>query len=77
MTLIITFDLEGDLGSSILFQKWILEVRIIWKGGITLLSMHISSKVAFFPVCDMLIICKLAIMQIKKGPQGCGRGNQA
>ena len=55
MTLIITFDLEHDLGSSILFQKWILDVRIIWKSGITLLSWHISSKVAFFSVFDMLI----------------------
>ena len=55
MTLIITFDLEHDLESSILFQKWILGVRIIWKSGITLLSRHISSKVAFFSVFDMLI----------------------
>ena len=57
MTLIMTFDIEGDLGSSILFQKWILEVKIIWKSGITLLSRHISSKVAFSSVSDMLIIC--------------------
>ena len=55
MTLIITFDLENDLGSSILFQKWILDARIIWKSGITLLSRHISSKVAFCSVFDMLI----------------------
>ena len=45
MTLIMTFDFDDDLGSSILFQKWILEVRIRYKSGITLLSMHISSKV--------------------------------
>ena len=57
MTLIMTFDIEDDLGSSILFQKWILEVRIIWKSGITLLSRHISLKVAFSSVSDMLIIC--------------------
>ena len=57
MTLIMTFDIEGDLGSSILFQKWILDVKIIWKSGITLLSRHISSKVAFSSVSDMLIIC--------------------
>ena len=57
MTLIMTFDIEDDLGSSILFQKWILEVKIIWKSGITLLSMHINSKVAFSSVSDMLIIC--------------------
>ena len=63
MTLIITFDFEDDLGSSILFQKWILEVRIIsWKSGIILLSRHISSKVAFLSVFGMLIICLLAIM---------------
>ena len=52
MTLIITFDLENDLGSTILFQKWILEVWIIWKSGITLLSRHISSKIAFSSVFD-------------------------
>ena len=69
MTLIMTFDIECDLGSSILFQKWILEVRIIWKNGITLLSRHISSKVAFSSVFDMLIICQIAIMQIKKFPK--------
>ena len=63
MTLVITFDLEGDLGSSILFHKWILEVRIIWKSGITLFSMHISSKVIFSSVSDMLILCYLAIVQ--------------
>ena len=40
-----TFDFEDDPGSSILFQKWILYVRIIWKSGITLFSRHISSKV--------------------------------
>ena len=57
MTLSMTFDIEDDLGSSILFQKWILEVRIIWKGGITLLSRHIGSKVIFSSVSDMLIIC--------------------
>ena len=57
MTLIMTFDIEGDLGSSILFQKWILEVRVIWKSGITLLSRHISSKVIFPSFSDMLIIC--------------------
>ena len=45
--LVISFDLDDDLGSSILFQKWIVEVRILWKSGITLLSMHISSKVSF------------------------------
>ena len=77
MTLIITFDTEDDLGSSLLFQKWILEVRIIRKSGITLLSKHISSKIAFSSVSDMLIICYLAIMQIKKVPQGCRYGNQA
>ena len=42
-----TFDIEDDLGSSFLFQKWILRVRIIWKSGITLLSRHIISKVIF------------------------------
>ena len=57
MTLIITFDLEDDLGSSILFQNWIVGVEIIWKSGITLLSMHISSKIAFSSVSDMLILC--------------------
>ena len=35
MTLIMTFDIEDDIGSSILFQKWILEARLIWKSGIT------------------------------------------
>ena len=57
MTLIITFDLEDDPGSSVLFQKWIVGVKIIWKSGITLLSRHISSKVAFSPVFEMLITC--------------------
>ena len=57
MTLIVTFDIEDDLGSSILFQKWILEVRIIWKSDITLLSRHISSDVIFSSVSDMLISC--------------------
>ena len=57
MTLIMTFDLEDALGSSILFQKWILEVRILWKSGITLLSRHISSKVILSSLSDMLIIC--------------------
>ena len=57
MTLIITFDFEDDLGSLILFQKWILKVIIIWKSGITLLSRHISSKVAFSSLIDMLLIC--------------------
>ena len=70
MNLIITFfDLENDLGSSILFHKWILEVRTIWKSGITLLSRHISSKVAFFSVFDMVIMCSLAIMQIEIFPK--------
>ena len=57
MTFIMTFDLEDDLGSSILFQKQILEVGIIWKSGITLLSRHISSKVIFSSLSDMLIKC--------------------
>ena len=56
MTLIMTYDLEDDLGSSILFQKQILEVRILWKSGITLLSRHISSKVIFSSLSDMPII---------------------
>ena len=64
-----TFDLHDGLGSPILFQKWILEVRIIWTSGITLLSKHISSKVKFSSLSDMLIICWLAIMQIKKFPK--------
>ena len=63
------FDIEGDLGSAILFQKWILEVKIIWKSGITLLSRHISSKGTFSSVSDMLIICLLTIIQIKKFPK--------
>ena len=50
-------DLEDDLGSSILFQEWILEVRIIWQSDITLLSRQISSKVIFSSLSDMLIIC--------------------
>ena len=57
MTMIMTLDLGYDLGSSILFQKLILEVRIIWKRGITLLSMHISSKVISPSLSDMLIKC--------------------
>ena len=69
MTFIITFDLEDDLGSSISFQKRILEVEIIWKSGITLVSRHISSKVAFSSVFDKLFICLLANMQIKKFPR--------
>ena len=73
MTLIMIFDIEDDLGSSLLFQKWILEDRIIWKCGITLFSRHISSKVAFSPVSDMLI----SYYANKKVPQGCRRGNQA
>ena len=63
------FDLEDDLGSLILFQKWILEVRIIWKRGITLLSRHISSKDIFSSLSEMLIKCLLVIMQIKKFPK--------
>ena len=55
MTLIMTFDLEDYLESSLLFQKQTLEVRIIWKNGITLLSRHISSKVIFSSLSDMLI----------------------
>ena len=57
MTLIMTFDLEDDLGSSILFQIQILEVRIIGKSGITLLSKHINSKVIFSYLSDKLIKC--------------------
>ena len=57
MTLTMTFDLKDDLESSILFQKWILEVKIIWKSGNTLFSRHISSKVIFSSLSDMLIIC--------------------
>ena len=57
MTLIITFDLEDDPGSSILFQKWVQGGEIIWKSAITLLSRHISSKVVFSSVFDKLIIC--------------------
>ena len=72
MTLIVTFDIEDDLGSSLSFKKWILEDKLIWKSGVTLLSRHISSSVS-----NMLILCKLAIMQIKKVSQGCRRGNQA
>ena len=56
-----------------LFQKWILEVGIIWKSGITLLSRHISSKIAFSFVNYMLI----SYYANKKVPQGCRRGNQA
>ena len=56
MTLIMTFDLQDDLGSSILFQKQILVVKIVWKSGITSLSGHISSKVIFSSISDMLII---------------------
>ena len=51
------FDLEDDLGSLILFQKLILEVRIIWKRGITLISRHISSKDIFSSLSEMLIKC--------------------
>ena len=36
-----------------------------------------SSKVIFSSLSDTLIICYLAIIQIKKVPQGCLRGNQA
>ena len=66
MTLIIVFHLDNDLGASILFHKWILSDRIIWKSGITLLSRHIDSKVAFSSILGMLIICQIAIMQIRK-----------
>ena len=63
---LLTFYLKMTIGSSILFQKWILGVRILWKSGITLLSRHISSKVKFSVLSDMLIICWLYIMQINK-----------
>ena len=39
------------------------------ENGIALISRHISSKVAFSSVFDKLIICQLAIMQIKKFPK--------
>ena len=35
-----SFDFEDDLGSSILFQKQILEVRIIWESGITYFTFY-------------------------------------
>ena len=65
MTLILTFDIEDDLGSSLSFKKWILED----KSGVTLLSRFISSKVIFSSVSNMLFLCKLAIMQKKKFPK--------
>ena len=55
MTLIITFGLEEDIEFSVLFHKRILEVRYIWKSGITLFSRHISSKVMFSSASNMLI----------------------
>ena len=73
MTLIMTFDIGDDLGSSISFQKWILGVRIIWKNGNTLLSRHISSKIIFSSVSRMLI----SHYANKKVPEGCCHGNQA
>ena len=57
MTSMMSFDLEDDLESSILFQKWIRGVNVIWKSGITLFSRHTGSKVVFSLVSVMLIIC--------------------
>ena len=65
MTLIMIFVIEDELGSSLLFQKWILEARIIWKSGITLLPRHISSKVIFSSVLDMLIYANYAAVATK------------
>ena len=75
MTLIMTFDIEDDLGSSILFQKWILEIQIIWKGGITLLSMHICSS--YFLCLRFANYMLISYYANKNVPHGCHRGNQA
>ena len=72
MTLIMTFDIEDDLGPSLLFQKYILEVRIICKDSI-ILFLGILVEKSYFPVSDMLI----SYYANKKVPQGCRRGNQA
>ena len=68
-----TFGLEEDIEFSILFHKRILEVRIIWKSGITLFSRHISSKVMFSSTSNMLI----NYYANKKSLPGCRRGYQA
>ena len=57
MTLIMTFEIEDDLGSSLFISEMDSGVQNYTESGITLLSGHISSKVIFSPVSDMLILC--------------------
>ena len=70
------FDIEDDLGSSLLFQKWILGVRIIWKMVLHYFLGILVQKLYFplFPICYFMLISYYAN---EKVPQGCRRGNQA
>ena len=72
-----TFDIEGDLGSSTLLQKWILEVKIIWKTGITFFLCILVQSYIFicFRYANYLLIGYYA--NKKKVSQDCRRGNQA
>ena len=53
MTFILAFNLQDDVGPSISFQKWILEVRIILKSGISFYAYQFKGYIV--SASDMLI----------------------
>ena len=75
MTLILTFDIEDVLWSSLWIQKWILEVIIRWKVVLHYFIGILVQKLFFlcFRYANFMLISYYAN---KKVPQGCRRGNQ-